>query len=217
MTERKQEPSQIPPSSFPIPLKRECRLPDLDGSADRTARRTSKGIANRLLLARGLRTDRSGHRPRGLHRTGRANPFITQLRHTRGAPIPEKRTASHCWKNSLPATTLIAVAMTHPYPGVRAALARLAETDRLGVCTNQTPYAPVLAVPPTPSSSMGSSRRCWAATACRFENPIHAHCWQPSRRWAPGPRSTLATAKPMPKRRRVAEVPFVLLQPAAIE
>ncbi len=111
---------------------------DLDGTLIDSAP-DIHGIANRLLLGRGLE-------PIDLATTrsfiGQGAPsFIAQLRHARGLPEGEQ---SPLLEEFL-ASYDDAVELTHPYPGVRAALARLAETDRLGICTNK-PLRPCLAV-----------------------------------------------------------------------
>lgn len=111
---------------------------DLDGTLIDSAP-DIHGIANRLLLARGLEPIDLAT-ARGFIGQG-APSFITQLRHARGLPESEQAPLLEEFLASYDH----AVALTHPYPGVRAALARLAETDRLGVCTNK-PLRPCLAV-----------------------------------------------------------------------
>jgi phosphoglycolate phosphatase len=111
---------------------------DLDGTLVDSAP-DIQGIANRLLLARGLD-------PIDLDTTrsfiGQGAPsFIAQLRHARDLPESEQPSLLE----EFLAGYDHAVSLTHPYPGVRTALTRLAETDRLGICTNK-PLRPCLAV-----------------------------------------------------------------------
>ena len=111
---------------------------DLDGTLIDSAP-DIQGIANRLLQARGLA-------PIDLATTksfiGRgASVFVAQLRQARDLPASEEP--------GLLADFLAlyedAVHLTRPYPGVEAALAHLAETSHLGICTNK-PHHPTLVV-----------------------------------------------------------------------
>jgi phosphoglycolate phosphatase len=111
---------------------------DLDGTLIDSAP-DIHGIANRLLLARGLEPIDLAT-ARGFIGQG-APSFIAQLRQARGLPESEQPSLLE----EFLAAYDDAVELTHPYPEVRAALARLAETDRLGVCTNK-PLRPCLAV-----------------------------------------------------------------------
>jgi phosphoglycolate phosphatase len=111
---------------------------DLDGTLIDSAP-DIHGIANRLLLARGLEPI-DLDTARGFIGQG-APSFIAQLRQARGLPDSEQPLLLEEFLASYDD----AVALTHPYPGVREALARLAETDRLGICTNK-PHRPCLAV-----------------------------------------------------------------------
>jgi phosphoglycolate phosphatase len=111
---------------------------DLDGTLIDSAP-DIQGIANRLLTARGLD-------PIDLQTTRRfighgAAAFVAQLREARGIAAREQSRLL----NDFIADYDTAVTLTHPYPGVEAALERLAGDHRLGICTNK-PHAPCLAV-----------------------------------------------------------------------
>lgn len=111
---------------------------DLDGTLIDSAP-DIQGIANRLLVARGLPPIDLATTKRFIGRG--ASVFVAQLREARELPASEEA--------GLLADFLAdyenAVHLTRPYPGVESALARLAETSNLGICTNK-PHHPTLAV-----------------------------------------------------------------------
>lgn len=111
---------------------------DLDGTLIDSAP-DIHGIANRLLLARGLDPiDLATARAF----IGRGAPsFIAQLRQARGISEIEQAQLLEEFLESYED----AVTLTHAYPGVEVALAHLAETHGLGICTNK-PLRPCLAV-----------------------------------------------------------------------
>jgi phosphoglycolate phosphatase len=111
---------------------------DLDGTLIDSAP-DIHAIANRLLTTRD-RAPIDLATARGFIGKG-APSFIAQLREalhlpeSEQAPMLEEFLASYD----------DAVTLTHPYPGVEAALSLLARTHRLGICTNK-PHRPCLAV-----------------------------------------------------------------------
>jgi phosphoglycolate phosphatase len=111
---------------------------DLDGTLIDSAP-DIHGIANRLLLARGIEPIDLAT-ARGF--IGRGAPaFITQLRQACGIPETEQPRLLEEFLESYEE----AVTLTRPYPGVEEALTRMARTCRLGICTNK-PLRPCLAV-----------------------------------------------------------------------
>ncbi len=111
---------------------------DLDGTLIDSAP-DIHALANGLLLAR-------GHGPIDLATArgfiGRGAPaFVAQLAQACGLPESDH---PRMLEDFL-AGYEDAVALTHPYPGVAAALARLTADHRLGICTNK-PHGPCLAV-----------------------------------------------------------------------
>jgi phosphoglycolate phosphatase len=111
---------------------------DLDGTLIDSAP-DIRGIANGLLAERHLD-------PIDLDTTRRfigrgAAVFIDQLRAERGIGEAEQATMLA----EFVARYDTAVDLTHPYPGVEAALEKLASDKTLGICTNK-PHRPCLAV-----------------------------------------------------------------------
>jgi phosphoglycolate phosphatase len=111
---------------------------DLDGTLIDSAP-DIRGIANVLLAERHLD-------PIDLDTTRRfigrgAAVFIDQLRAERGIGETEQATMLA----EFVARYDTAVDLTHPYPGVEAALEKLASDKTLGICTNK-PHRPCLAV-----------------------------------------------------------------------
>ena len=111
---------------------------DLDGTLIDSAP-DIQGLANKLLAARSFA-------PIDIDTTrgfiGRGAPvFIEQLCEARGIPASERSQMLKEFVDHYDA----AVDLTHPYPGVEAALSQLAATNRLGICTNK-PHRPCLAI-----------------------------------------------------------------------
>jgi phosphoglycolate phosphatase len=111
---------------------------DLDGTLIDSAP-DIHGIANRLLLERGVEPIDLAT-ARGFIGQG-APAFVAQLRQARGIAESEQPRLLEEFLESYET----AVTLTRPYPGVEEALALLAETSELGICTNK-PHRPCLAV-----------------------------------------------------------------------
>ncbi len=111
---------------------------DLDGTLIDSAP-DIRGVANVLLTAEGLE-------PLTLDDTrafvgNGAAVFIERMRAARGIPDADH----HRLHQAFIARYDAAVDLTHPYPGVRAALTELRTNHRLGICTNK-PLSPCEAV-----------------------------------------------------------------------